>query len=160
MTPHWGVIASPRLAAASAPDYTARVPVPLRYALLQLPGLLLAGGVLWLLCDWGWLSRSAALALLALWIAKDAAMYPLLRHAYDSTPSRLVGAERLIGQQGVAHEAIDPIGYVRVSGELWRAESSSPGVVIGARSRVRVHAVRGLTLLVSPDEETSSGSGC
>jgi membrane protein implicated in regulation of membrane protease activity len=136
------------------------VPVPLKYGLLQLPGLAVVACCLWLLCDWGTLSRVAAWIILALWVAKDAALYPFLRHAYDSLPSRLVGPERLIGQWGIAQEALAPTGYVRVSGELWRAECTTPGARVGAQDRVRVCAVQNLTLLVSTDEETPAGGGC
>lgn len=136
------------------------MPVPLKYGLLQLPGLAVVAGILWLLCDWGTLSRGAALAILALWVAKDAAMYPFLRRAYDPVPSGLVGAERLIGQWGVAQEVLAPTGYVRVNGELWRAECTSPAARVALRGRVRVCAVRDLTLLVCPADETPPGAGC
>jgi len=136
------------------------VPVLLKYALMQLPGLALAAGVLWLASEWGWLSRGAALALLGVWAAKDAAMYPLLRHAYGGAPSRHLGSERLVGQFGVAQEVLAPTGYVRVAGELWRAECTRPGVRIEPQGRVHVHAVRGLTLLVTPGEQTPPAGGC
>jgi membrane protein implicated in regulation of membrane protease activity len=41
------------------------------------------------------------------------------------------------------------LGYVRIGGELWRAEAASGFVPRGAP--VRVVAVRGLTLVVEPE---------
>ena len=57
------------------------------------------------------------------------------------------GAERLVGATGEVSERLAPSGSIRVLGELWEAHSSSelpPG------ARVRVIAVRGLTLEVEP----------
>ncbi len=57
----------------------------------------------------------------------------------------------MLGAIGVADEELAPRGYVRVRGELWRAEllgreRLAPG------SKVSVHGVRDLTLLVRPEE--------
>jgi membrane protein implicated in regulation of membrane protease activity len=51
-----------------------------------------------------------------------------------------VGVEALVGVEAV----VDPDGWVRVQGELWRARGAAPG------DRVRVVAVDGLTLVVEP----------
>ncbi len=52
-----------------------------------------------------------------------------------------VGAETLVGAEGVAREG----GYVLVQGELWRARSAEP---LRPGTRVRVLAVDGLALEV------------
>lgn len=132
----------------------------LKYGLLHLPGLIFLSGVLWLLCDAGFVSREASLTFVALWLAKDVLMYPILRRAYGSAPSELVGVEQLIGQWGVAQDSLAPSGYVQVGGERWRAECARPGARVAAHSRVRVCGIRGLTLLVAAAEETSGASGC
>jgi membrane-bound serine protease (ClpP class) len=66
------------------------------------------------------------------------------------------GVENLVGATGEVTERLDPSGKIRVLGELWQAHSSSelpPG------SRVRVVAVRGLTLEVeTADPPTSAAS--
>ena len=57
------------------------------------------------------------------------------------------GAEALVGQEAEVVEPCRPDGKVRVHGELWQArceEGADPG------DRVRVTAVRGLTLDVVP----------
>jgi membrane-bound serine protease (ClpP class) len=63
-------------------------------------------------------------------------------------PSR-TGAEGMVGAIGVAVTAVHESGTVKVQGELWNATSREP---IAANKRVRVKALRGLTLDVS--EET------
>ncbi len=66
------------------------------------------------------------------------------------------GVENLVGSTGEVTELLAPSGQIRVLGELWQARSSSelpPG------SRVRVVAVRGLTLEVeTADPPTSATS--
>lgn len=61
----------------------------------------------------------------------------------------VTGKEGLVGMEGEAREAIAPdaTGYVRVRGELWRATSGTP---VAPGQKVRVLAVKGLTLEVQP----------
>lgn len=58
-----------------------------------------------------------------------------------------VGAEALVGLEGVALGALEPDGQVRVAGEIWRARSTAP---VSAGGCVRVMAVEALTLVVEP----------
>jgi membrane-bound serine protease (ClpP class) len=58
-----------------------------------------------------------------------------------------IGAEALVGAQGVATSPCRPEGHVRVNGELWRAVCP-PGVDAG--EPIVVEAVAGLTLRVRP----------
>jgi membrane-bound serine protease (ClpP class) len=58
-----------------------------------------------------------------------------------------VGAEALVGEEGIALAPLDPEGQVRLGGEIWRAHSSAP---VAAGARVRVAAVEQLTLMVEP----------
>jgi membrane-bound serine protease (ClpP class) len=58
-----------------------------------------------------------------------------------------VGAETLVGEEGIALAPLEPEGQVRVGGEIWRARSSAP---VAAGARVRVAAVEQLTLVVEP----------
>jgi membrane-bound serine protease (ClpP class) len=55
------------------------------------------------------------------------------------------GVEHLVGATGEVSEQLAPSGHVRVLGELWEAHSSTE---LPAGTRVRVVAVRGLTLEV------------
>jgi membrane-bound serine protease (ClpP class) len=59
------------------------------------------------------------------------------------------GAEALIGQPVKVVEACDPIGRVRIRGELWNARSAQP-LAVGETASVR--AVSGLTLEIAPGD--------
>jgi membrane-bound serine protease (ClpP class) len=64
------------------------------------------------------------------------------------------GVERMIGAPGLVTQALDPLGYVRVQGHIWRAmlaEGTLPWLAVDAP--VRVLEVRGLTLVVEPARE-------
>jgi membrane-bound serine protease (ClpP class) len=67
----------------------------------------------------------------------------------------LTGVDALIGLTAVAQQPLSPSGQVLVHGELWQAESSIP-VSIG--ERVKVRAVRNLTLLVDRIPNATSAS--
>jgi len=58
------------------------------------------------------------------------------------------GPETLIGQQATVVEACDPLGQVRVRGELWRAHASD---TVEPGEPVRIAAIDGLTLEVDAD---------
>ena len=120
-----------------------------KYALLQIPGWFGVGAVLMAAIHWWELSERMALLIFALWVAKDFAMYPFLRVAYaDGSPD---GTESLVGARGTTVEPLDPAGYVRVGSELWRAEVSRDRAPVARGVRVRVRAVKNLTLRVEPE---------
>lgn len=120
-----------------------------RYLVYQLPGLgllaiLLAAATYWFsLPIW-----ASALATL-LWIAKDAALYPLLKRAYEDSKS--TGTASLVGHLGTAQEDLSPQGLVRIGPELWRAVSVAP---IAAGQQVRVTGSDGMTLRVEAVPES------
>ena len=58
-----------------------------------------------------------------------------------------IGAEALVGAQGVATSPCRPEGQVRVGGELWRALCPAG---VDAGEPIVVEAVAGLTLRVRP----------
>jgi len=118
------------------------------YVLLQLPDIVLAGLVLIVLHRWAALSAEWAIGVFVVWVAKDIAMYPLVRAAF--APSR-TGPEAFIGARGIAEDALAPVGYVKFEGELWRAESLRPHQAIPAGTPVIVRSVQGLTFLVEPE---------
>ena len=129
----------------------ARSPALLLYTLLQIPDVVIVGLGLLALHEWLGLSRWIAISIFAVWIAKDVALYPLVRRAYQSDESDKVGVRRVLGARGVATQDLDPEGWVRVSGELWRAKSLVTDARIMRGALVRVREVRGLTLLIEPD---------
>jgi membrane protein implicated in regulation of membrane protease activity len=59
------------------------------------------------------------------------------------------GPEALIGRRVEVVEACDPIGRVRIQGELWNARSALP-LAVGETASVR--AVNGLTLEIGPGD--------
>jgi membrane protein implicated in regulation of membrane protease activity len=116
----------------------------IRYTLLQVPGWILTGivctGLWWAGLLGGW----AVAVLVAVWIGKDALLYPLVRRAYE--PAEPPWA-RLIGARAIARQALAPTGYVELHGQLWRAELLHDGSISPGEA-VRVQAVEGLTLRV------------
>ncbi|MCH7895639.1 MAG: NfeD family protein [candidate division NC10 bacterium] len=121
-----------------------------KYLLIQTPGWILVAVGLWGLRQWIDLPLWAAFGLFLLWVVKDLILFPLLRPIYESGGKG--GANRLIGAKGIAEEPLAPSGYIRVGGELWRAEAMGTDKPIPPGSRVRVLAIRGLTLLIQPEE--------
>ncbi len=117
-----------------------------RYVLYQIPGWILAMFGAVLLHQVENFPMWACLGLVVGWAVKDALLYPFLRDAYET--DSLTAIERLIGLNGVAVESLNPNGYIRVRGELWRAEPSPDTAVIGSGHVVRVDAVRGTILIV------------
>ena len=120
----------------------------LRYLLLQVPGVALAGLVLLGLWNWMEVPGWAAVAAMVVWVGKDVAMYPLVRDTFRLGESEWVGVRRLIGAHGIATEDLSPSGWVRVTGELWRAEARRGTDAVRRGAVVRVREVRGMTLLV------------
>jgi membrane protein implicated in regulation of membrane protease activity len=129
----------------------------LKYALLQIPDVLIVAGILCALRSWWGLDERSAWLLLALWVAKDAALYPWLRRSLQDGGGR-IGPAVLVGSEGVVEQDLAGRGWVRVRGELWQAEAPA-GDAIPAGTRVRVCAVRGLTLGVERSGDSRTGAG-
>ncbi len=113
-----------------------------RYLILQAPGWIAVAAAL---AGLGWLAALPAWIVpvgVATVVVKDLAMYRFVRHALDPPRARLLGA------RGRAVERLAPTGYVRVDGELWRAETA--GGEIAAGTEVVVREANGLTLRVEP----------
>ena len=65
-----------------------------------------------------------------------------------STPT--IGREELVGEMGLAAEAVAPEGTVRVRDALWRARTNR-ATPIAAGDPVRVVAIEGVVLEVEPE---------
>jgi membrane protein implicated in regulation of membrane protease activity len=65
----------------------------------------------------------------------------------DRKTEKSTGSEAMIGQSAEVVEECQPVGTVRVNGELWEARCPE-GAARG--DPVRVKGVEGLTLVVSP----------
>ena len=129
------------------------MPTWLRYLGFQVPGWIAVAALLGVAVHFAGFSATTALTAFALWLAKDAALYPLLRRSYEHRPH--VPAEHLIGARAIAQEELAPAGYVRVGSELWRARLLDPRSRASAGSALRVREVRKLELRV---ERESGGA--
>jgi membrane protein implicated in regulation of membrane protease activity len=108
--------------------------------LLLLLAVLVA--ILWLPSPWGFLLVIAAA------VFEVAEVWFWIWWGRRDKP--VVGAEALVGEVGLASTPLDPIGQVRVVGELWKARSD-PDAEAG--ERVVIRAVEpDLTLVVSPEQ--------
>jgi membrane protein implicated in regulation of membrane protease activity len=126
-----------------APESTTRV--ALRYLLFQTPGWFVAAGVLALSVDLFGVAGWLALAAFALFVAKDAVLFPFVRRAYERNDV----PPHPVGETGVAEDAIDGgEGWVRVGRELWRARRAPGAAAIPGGERVRVVALHGHLLEV------------
>jgi len=114
--------------------------------MFEIPGWVVAAAVLALLVHEEQLPARTAWILLAVFVAKDFALYPVLRVGYQ--PSAPDGTASLVGALGTARERLDPEGWVRVGAELWRAELAHGQAPLEAGAAVRVVAVDALTLQV------------
>lgn len=124
--------------------------IVLRYLLFQLPGWIVVTLILMLVDHWLNLPTWAIVAPVLIMIVKDAVMFPILWRAYDPNPENI--AYRLIGERATVREKLSPRGYVELHGELWKAELTSDRTTVEDGRTVLVVEVRGLTLLVQPEQ--------
>lgn len=126
-------------------SYNGGMRVIARYIAFNIPGLVLVSIVVFLLQHWNIISVGLAWLLLALWMIKDAVLFPFTRTAYEDPPSS--GPQGLVGSEGVASTDLDPKGLVVVQGERWQAFTRDGGLIERHRS-VRVCDTRGIILVV------------
>jgi len=117
-----------------------------RYTLLQIPGWVITVAVLAIPWELGFISFRVAAILFGLLVLKDAVIYPFVRRAYEPAGKNRI--EDLIGHVAEVRRDLRPEGYVRVRGELWRAEVDGDSDSITLGDRVRVVGARGFTLIV------------
>ncbi|HEX5610109.1 MAG TPA: NfeD family protein [Solirubrobacterales bacterium] len=94
-------------------------------------------------------------ALITLGILSGITFYYVTRKviaAHQHQPVR-AGTEQLVGAFAEARSTIDPEGQVWLEGTLWSARLASEDAPAQLGDRVRVEAVDGLTLVVSPEPE-------
>ncbi len=131
-----------------------RLAVPYRYALFQIPDLVLLVLALTAAHHWWELPVFAAGWIVACWILKDIVLYPWLRVAYEAhDPGH---SDRLTGSIAIVQQPLDPKGWVLVGGERWSAELLPDAAPVAEGARVRVVSVRGFTLAVEPLSDAST----
>ncbi len=122
--------------------------IVLRYALYQIPDVAIFVLILFVIHQWVDLSLGLFIGIISLWMAKYVFVFSFVWRAYDKP--RPGDVTSLIGTQGIAEERLDPSGYIRVHGELWRAEVIGKTMAIEKGQRVLIETAYGLTLLVKP----------
>jgi membrane-bound ClpP family serine protease len=129
-----------------------------RYLAFEAPSWVLLAVALAVLARVWDLSISVAAFVLALWVVKDLALFPILRIAYEPGGGS-GGAENLIGSQGIVSADLDPEGWVRIGAERWRARVSRGHGPVPAGAAVRVTSIEGLLLRVEPASRVTAGEG-
>jgi membrane-bound serine protease (ClpP class) len=127
-------------------------------ALLGIAGLVV-GGILALGSD----SNSAEWiggALITLAVLSAISFFYITRKVVRTTRflPKLGGTEEMVGGEAEARSAIDPTGKVFMRGTLWSARLADGVGPVGFGDRVKVEAVDGLTLVVSPVSPTADRS--
>jgi membrane-bound ClpP family serine protease len=100
----------------------------------------------WAAARWFGVTAWMTAPLVAAWMVKDLLMYSSMRKYYQAEPAE----RRIVGEEGVALCTLDPGGFVRVHGEIWRAHVGPAERTLGEGARVRVCDVAGLLLRVEP----------
>jgi len=124
------------------------LPTWLKYFLLQIPGWAISAVVLASLWYWQLLSSSLALIGFVAWLLKDLFLYRFVRHAYEG--DKKLGSAALVGARGVAQGNLNPHGFVRVRGELWRATAVPESEVVTAGTAVEIVEAERMELFVRP----------
>ena len=122
--------------------------IVLRYALYQIPDIGILALILFAIHHWGYLSLWLSIGIISLWLVKYVVAFTFVWRAYDKP--RPGDVKSLIGTEGIAEERLDPSGYIRVHGELWRAEVIGKTIPVEKGETVQIERALGLTLLVKP----------
>jgi membrane protein implicated in regulation of membrane protease activity len=125
--------------------------IVVRYALFQMPDLLILILILFALQWWMDLPVWLYGCIGGLWVIKDVLIFPFVWNAYEQP--RPGETKSLIGMEGISEERLDPSGYIRIHGELWQAEVMGKKAPIERGETVLVEGVYGLTLIVQPIEK-------
>ena len=120
----------------------------IRYSLLQLPAIVIVIGGIVLIQKWDILSLWMSLLIVIVWIVKDIILFPFVWRAYDWDQKEYI--DTMIGMNGITQEKLDPMGYIMIRGELWKAEIIKDFEFIEKGKKVQVKKVKGLTLFVKP----------
>ena len=119
----------------------------LRYMLLQLPALIILIIVLFFIRRMINIPVWIAVIIVLVWLIKDIIMFPRVWRSYDT---KIPGhRERLIGMKGIVMDGLNPTGYVKIMGELWKAERIETERPIERGDYVRVVKMEGLKLFVA-----------
>lgn len=124
------------------------------YILLQLPALFIIASIMIFLYHWSNLAGWIVWAVIGVWLTKDIVLFPFVWPAFDFKRRR--GANEIIGEHGWTVDRLNPSGYVRMRGELWKAELANHSLPVGRNSPIKVINLRGLTLIVEGVQEQTA----
>jgi membrane protein implicated in regulation of membrane protease activity len=127
-----------------------------KYALLNLPEVLAGLMVLMFVQKWLELPHWAVWLLGALWILKEALIFPFVWRSYDSGSER--NTYQMVGMRGIVEKRLAPSGYIRIRGELWQAETGEKDSPVEVGEKVIVRGRRGLLLLVERNRDQMKNS--
>jgi membrane protein implicated in regulation of membrane protease activity len=122
-----------------------------RYALYQIPDMAILVLILFVLHQWVGLTVGWLLGLTGFWLLKYVLVFSFVWRAYDKPSPGDVTS--LIGTEGIVEKRLDPSGYIRVHGELWRAEVIGKTMPIEKGQTVLIERADRLTLLVKPSQK-------
>lgn len=99
-------------------------------------------------------------ALIAFGVVSAISFYFITRKviAAHQDPRVRTGTEEMVGATAEARSSIDPEGRAWLGGTIWSARLAIGASPAKLGDRVRVEAVDGLTLVVSPEAQTSTHS--
>ena len=118
----------------------------IKYILLEIPDLAILLILLSVLSKFFNISTCLMITIIFIWIAKDIILFPKVWKAYDSNnPSPI---EQLIGMEGIVMHPPNPVGYIKVKGELWKAEIRNHKYPVSKGDEIKVCAVKGTTLII------------
>ena len=118
----------------------------LRYALLNLLGVVALVGILFIIRTYIPLPGWAMAVVVAISVLKDVALFPLVWRSYDWERP---GISRVMtGAVGVVKKPLVPKGFVQIDGELWKAKNMGSEKAVERGTPVRVIKRTGLTVHV------------
>lgn len=123
-----------------------------RYGLLMIPSTVALVLILMVVHQWVAVPVWFGGIIVLLWIVKDVIMFPFVWRAYEWDRPGI--SSKMIGERGIAKERLAPTGYIRIKGELWRAENIGDGPPIEKGEWVRVQEMEGLKLFVVLEKQT------
>jgi membrane protein implicated in regulation of membrane protease activity len=123
----------------------------IRYALFQIPSLILLILILALARKWVNLPAWFFWGTIAFWVAKDVLLFPFVWHVYERDYSKEL--QSLVGAEGIVVKRLAPSGYIQTHGELWQAKGIEDSLPVERGERVTIQGIEGLKLLVQPQKE-------
>lgn len=119
----------------------------IRYCLLLIEEALLLAGGLWLAVSLGWMQPSTAILIFGLLLLIAVLLYPATKRLLQPGPP--IGAKALVGRESTLVRPTEPVGQLKLDGELWLARAKHHAS-LPTGTRVRVADTDGLKLIVEP----------